>query len=130
MVCLIVSPIVWGSYLLLMAAPLLLLGEGNGPLAVAALVSWVIVRPDQASGSRVAIGVALAMMIGHLSVRPKMGLPTLRGIGITASAACGGILLFLLPKAVRSPIPALAAMAVLTAWALRPPAPSVHAVDS
>jgi hypothetical protein len=117
-VCLIISPIVWSSYLLLLAIPLLLLSKGDAPLAVAALASWVIVTPDQASGPRVAVGVGLAAVVSYLSIRPKVGYLTRRWIGVTSVAVGGGLLWILLPASVRSPMPTLAAMAVLAAWAL------------
>lgn len=122
-VSLVFSPIVWSSYLLLMAVPLLLLSEGNLALAVAALASWVIVTPDQATNARVAIGVGLAALVSFLSVRPDLGFLTWRRVGLASSIVGFGCLLLLLPAPVRSPLPTLVAMAALAAWALRRPAP-------
>ena len=122
LVCLVFSPIVWSSYLLIMAVPLLLLSKDNVPLVVAALGSWVIVTPDQATNPRVVVGVGLAAVVGYLAVRPKPGLLTWRRVGIGSLVAGSGALLLLLPGPIRSPMPALAAMAVLAAWALRRPA--------
>lgn len=124
-VCLLVSPIVWSSYLLLMAIPLLLLSDSNVPLAVAAMGSWVIVTPDQASGTRVAIGVGTAAVVAYLAVRPNRFLPrpgaeaAASGAALTAVAGC---LFLLVPDPVRSPLPALAAITMIAAWALRRPA--------
>jgi alpha-1,2-mannosyltransferase len=127
-VCLVFSPIVWSSYLLLMAVPLLLLSRSNGPLVVAALASWVIVTPDQATNSRVAIGIGLALVVSYLSVGPKLEFLSWRRLGVALLAAVCGFLLFLLPAPVRSPLPVLVAMAVVAAWALHRPPEGVSAV--
>ena len=49
--CLLASPIVWSSYLVLAAVPLLVVAANNRSLAVAALVSWALVTPDLANPS-------------------------------------------------------------------------------
>jgi hypothetical protein len=124
-VCLLVSPIVWSSYLVLMAAPLVLLSNDNRALAVSALASWVVVTPDQASALRVGIGMMLAVAVSFLAVRARAGgagLAPRRWIGWLGVGAAGGALLMLMPSSVRSPLPTLVGMAALAGWVLRRPA--------
>ena len=118
---LLMSPIVWSSYLLLLAVPLLLVTRDDLALAVAAPVSWLIVTPDAASWPRVVVGVATALIASYLVLRPHLGVVAglLRrrswkwllvpaGVALVLSA-------LLLPGRARGPLPALAAMGAIVA---------------
>jgi len=125
--CLLVSPIVWSSYLLLVAVPLLLTTPGNLALAGATIVSWVIVTPDGARPFRVAVGVALALVVSYLATRPRVSnmwvaikaLPVRRCVYLLGVAAGITIVFILLPGAARSPFPTLVAMSVVAGAAVR-----------
>ena len=117
---LLMSPIVWSSYLVLLTVPLLLLDRHDRLLAVAAAASWVVVTPDAASAVRVGVGAALALAAAYLAGRRHLG--SLRRVlggrphyvaGLVAAALLAGVVLLLLPDQVRSPLPALATMAVV-----------------
>ncbi|MHB1534675.1 MAG: glycosyltransferase 87 family protein [Acidimicrobiales bacterium] len=71
--CLVVSPIVWSSYLLLLAVPLLLVVPDCWPLAAYAVASWALVTPDQASAPRVIVGAALAVMLSVMALGQGSG---------------------------------------------------------
>ena len=66
---LLASPIVWSHYLLLLAAPLLVLegGERNGALATATVVSWLLVTPHLSTAPDI---VASALVLALLAARP------------------------------------------------------------
>ncbi len=114
---LLMSPIVWSSYLLLLAVPLLLLTSEDDVLALAAVASWLIVTPDAASWGRVAVGAGTAVIVSYLIARPRLAalLSLLRRRWATVLAALGalGVAAWVLPGQVRSPLPALAVMAVI-----------------
>jgi hypothetical protein len=115
LVCLLVSPIVWSSYLVLLVAPVLLATTDDYALAVAALGSWVVVTPDAASALRTAIGVALAVLVSVLATRRGLAdgwarwksRPPWHRRAVIAAAVAGIITLLTLPPAVRNPVPAL-----------------------
>lgn len=123
---LLMSPIVWSSYLLLLALPLLLLDRQDRMLAVAAAASWVVVTPDAASVIRVGVGVALALAVAFLAGRSHLQtlsrLVRERPLYWAVLAVAGlltAVILVLVPDQVRSPLPALAAMAAVGARCLR-----------
>jgi hypothetical protein len=68
-----ISPIVWSSYLLILDIPLLLVAEDDRALAAAALISWVLVVPDVVSPPRVVAGVGLALLLAARPWRPLLG---------------------------------------------------------
>ena len=117
---LLMSPIVWSSYLLLLAVPLLLVDPGDEVLAAAALASWVLVTPDAASPPRVVVGVALAAVVAVLVARRRLSAlarmvrdrPRVRARWMVL-AVLGAVAIVAVPSPVRSPIPALAAMVVV-----------------
>ena len=130
---LLASPILWSSYLLLAEAALLLVGAGELTLAFAGLASWVLVTPDVASPVRIALGAALsgtlfvAMLIASGKERRNARWDVRRVLRSEATAtvalmAVGGAVLgyVLLPPGLRSPLPALAAIAAVGLWTLRP----------
>ncbi|HET9077704.1 MAG TPA: glycosyltransferase family 87 protein [Acidimicrobiales bacterium] len=117
---LLMSPIVWSSYLLLLAVPLLLVDRHDRLLAVAAAASWLVVTPDAASGLRVGVGAVLALAVAYLAARGHLGgvARTLRDqpryLGsLIGAGAVAGVAILVLPGPVRSPLPALAAMALV-----------------
>jgi hypothetical protein len=120
---LFVSPIVWSSYLLLLAVPLLLLDRHDLILAGAAVASWVVVTPDAASALRVGIGVLLALVVAYGTGRHHLGALG-RWVraqpGWLAVVAASAVVLVALPDQVRSPLPALAAVALVGVRCLRP----------
>lgn len=125
---LLVSPIVWSSYLLLLSVPLLLTTSDDRPLAVAALVSWVVVTPDAASPSRMAIGVLTALTVAWMATRPRLGadLSRLLSSAMTPSGQILGAAAVLLaaafvdlPGPVQSPLPALSCILAVALWAAR-----------
>jgi hypothetical protein len=60
---LLISPIVWSSYLLLLAVPLLVGGVAESGLIAFAVASWLLVTPHAASPTRVAVGAAMAVVV-------------------------------------------------------------------
>ena len=118
---LLMSPIVWSSYLLLLTVPLLLLTDDDLVLAAAAAASWLVVTPDAASWARVAIGAGTALILSYLVARSRFGeLRVLLSrrrwlllvpIGVVTLVTAE----LLLPNQVRSPLPALVAMGVIVA---------------
>jgi alpha-1,2-mannosyltransferase len=72
-ICILISPIVWSSYLVLLVAPLLLTTTDDYAIAVVALSSWAIVTPDAASPLRTALGVALAVGVTVLATKRLNG---------------------------------------------------------
>lgn len=70
--CLLVSPIVWSSYLLLLAVPVLLATADNRALAITALASWAVVTPDVSTPARTAVGIGLTVVVGYLAVRAEL----------------------------------------------------------
>lgn len=123
---LLMSPIVWSSYLLLLVVPLLLVDPGDDVLAAAAVASWVLVTPDAASPFRVVVGVALAVTVAALVARRHLGAltrlvrnrPRVRARWLLLAVLMAAVIVAL-PSPVRSPIPALAAMAVVGFRCLR-----------
>ncbi|HVM63319.1 MAG TPA: glycosyltransferase 87 family protein [Acidimicrobiales bacterium] len=133
---LLISPIVWSSYLVLLAVPLLAAGAGDGVLVTLAVGSWLLVTPDAASWARTATGAAAALVVAAGVVVPRMR----RGAGIVegallwakartgvqagrgwrwTGAALGGVALgatmVLLPLTARTPFAvAVASLAVLS----------------
>jgi ABC-type phosphate transport system permease subunit len=67
-----ISPIVWSSYLLILDIPLLVVAVDDRPLAVAALASWVLVVPDVVSPPRVVVGAGLALLLSALPWRQSL----------------------------------------------------------
>ena len=137
---LLASPILWSSYLLLAEAALLLVGAGELTLAFAGLASWVLVTPDVASPARIALGAALsgALFVAMLVASSKNRGSRRWDLGrarrsevaakvalVAAGAALGYVLL---PPALRSPLPALGAIAAVGLWTLRPSARSTGRV--
>lgn len=125
---LLMSPIVWSSYLLLLAVPLLLSEAGDTVLAGAALASWAVVTPDAASSLRVAVGLVLAAVAAYMVTRHLRGQVwhqvRRRSAYLVPRVAIGAAVLALclvLPASVRSPLPALAAMALINLRCLRHP---------
>lgn len=126
-VSLLVSPIVWSSYLLLLVLPLLLATPDDRLLALFAVASWAIVTPDAAPTGRVAAGVTVAAVAALLVVRPRRRV----ALGPAARAAAAhlgpvapvlawlGILMLVAPAPARSPLPALGAIAAAAACCLR-----------
>lgn len=133
---LLVSPILWSSYLVLAQAALLVLDAPELYVAVTGLVSWLLVTPDVASHDRIALGVLLsATLLVVVAGRSKRkSLPVLLEGGIytrypkpvAALALCGAALAtggyLLLPPGLASPLPTVALIAGAGLWALRPPA--------
>ena len=130
---LLASPILWSSYLLLAQAALLLVGAGELTLAFAGLASWVLVTPDVASPVRIAIGAALSgalfvvMLVasgkGHRSARWDITRALRNEATAKVALALVGVATLgylLLPPALRSPLPALGAIAAVGLLTLRP----------
>jgi alpha-1,2-mannosyltransferase len=119
--CLVVSPIVWSSYLLLLALPLLLATRGNVALLVASAASWLIVTPDVAPAGNVVAGLALLVVVAVHAEGAR--LPALWGrmrrwrparwMAAVGAAAVLAAVLVLVPPAVRSPLPVLGCMGAL-----------------
>lgn len=126
---LLASPIVWGSYLLLVTVPLLVVGRANRLLGAFVLATWALLTPDAAPATRVAVGVAVAVALVLISLRPFRG----RGPRVVAGgrsavrpayvvAGAGFVaLMFTLPGPARSALPALATMGVVAAATLLAP---------
>ncbi|WP_312624075.1 MULTISPECIES: glycosyltransferase 87 family protein [unclassified Pseudofrankia] len=87
---LLASPIVWSHYLLLLAAPLLVLegGERAGALATATVVSWLLVTPHLSTPPDLVVS---ALVLAALAARPLAGAARRaageRGIGRLATLA-------------------------------------------
>ncbi|HET6965332.1 MAG TPA: glycosyltransferase family 87 protein [Acidimicrobiales bacterium] len=124
---LLVSPILWSSYLLLLAVPLLL-NCRDRVLAVFALVSWAVVTPDAASPARVAVGVAVAALVSATAARPAWAtrLPATgrrllrRLLPLLPLPAALALLVVVLPAPARGPLPALLLTGAAAGWCLRP----------
>ncbi|MDA8044160.1 MAG: glycosyltransferase family 87 protein [Actinomycetota bacterium] len=127
---LLVSPILWSSYLLLVMIPLLLVSSDCGLLAMFAVCSWAIVTPDAASPTRVAIGLLAAVVAGAASTlrSPLQDLltralrtvwPRVAPVGI--AAVVFGLAMVALPGPARSPLPAVTTIVSVAAWSLRTP---------
>jgi alpha-1,2-mannosyltransferase len=132
---LLASPILWSSYLLLAEAALLLVGSSELTLASAGLASWVLVTPDVASPTRIALGVALSAALWAVVffTSPRAtGFPrwstwkARRGefatVATTVAPGVAALGYVLLPPGLRSPLPALGAIVVVGLWTLRPAA--------
>lgn len=125
---LLVSPILWSSYLLLLVVPLILVPLDNRLLAVFAVCSWAIVTPDAASPLRCLLGALVAAGLAAWALRfwirrcvDMVARPALRRLAVLAAAALGfGLAMVALPAPARSPLPAVAAIVVVAAWCLRP----------
>lgn len=123
---LLASPIVWGSYLLLVTVPLLVVGRGNRVLGGFVLATWALLTPDAAPATRVAVGVASAVAVVLVSVRPlrarlpqmaAWGRSTARPAHVVAGAGLAALMLTL-PGPARSALPALATIAAVGAATL------------
>lgn len=95
---LLASPIVWSHYLLLLAAPLLVLSvprPGSGctptPVAVFAVGSWLLVTPHRTGPADLA---AAAVVLAALTLSSIWGHPGIRETGIRKTGARVGIVLF------------------------------------
>ncbi|MDE3203205.1 MAG: hypothetical protein KGQ66_03170, partial [Acidobacteriota bacterium] len=129
---LLLSPIVWSSYLLLISVPLLLNTSGNAPLAAWALASWLMVTPDAASPQRVAVGLIGTVIVGALAagseIKPVLARLVRRGsrrgptLAFLAATALLAALVFL-PARIRSPIPAVVSVVVAGYSSWRSPKP-------
>lgn len=128
LVSLLVSPIVWSSYLVLLAVPLLLVTRGDRLLALFSVASWVLVTPDAARAPRIAAGVLLAVVVALLvagpsdvpaALRRRARQVPARSVGL-AVAVAGAMVLA--PQQARSALPALATIAAVSVWCLRPAA--------
>lgn len=131
LVSLLVSPIVWSSYLVLLAVPLLLVARGDRLLALFSVASWVLVTPDAASAPRVAAGVLLAVVVALAVAGPSDVPAALRGWARQAPVRSVGLVvavagaMVLAPQQARSALPALATIAAVSVWCLRPAAGGV-----
>lgn len=123
---LLLSPIVWSSYLILLAVPLLVCARGPVPLAVAGALSWLLVTPDAASPDRVAFGAAVSAIVAVLVVRhAHPDVLRLRPLarrwstGHTAGMVAAGAMVAagLVSAQVRNALPAVVAVVVATAVA-------------
>jgi hypothetical protein len=116
LICLLASPLIWSSYLVLLVGPLLLATNDDYPLAVVALGSWVVVTPDAASAPRTAIGVALAIVVSGLATRRGharrwsawTSKPRWQRIAVMFAVMVGTTTLVVLPPSTRNALPALA----------------------
>ena len=133
---LLVSPILWSSYLLLLVVPLMLVPPDDRLLALFALGSWAIVTPDAASPIRVVVGALVAAAVVAITMRPpihrglevtlaRLGAGRRRAVVRRALAAGGATAAFALvmwavPGPARSPVPAVAAIVVVAVYCLRP----------
>lgn len=128
-ISLLLSPIVWSSYLLLLVLPLLLATRDDRLLALFAVATWAIVTPDAATTPRVAVGVTLAAAVALSVARPRRLIPVGRAVRAAANhvgpvapvLAWLGILMLVAPTPARSPLPALGAIAAVAACCLRGP---------
>jgi hypothetical protein len=86
---LVISPIVWSSYLVLLAVPLLAVGAGDGVFAAFAVGSWLLVTPDAASSARAAAGAVTAALVvtGLLLARLRERAPAKEGAALWRDAA-------------------------------------------
>ena len=132
---LLVSPILWSSYLVLAFAALLVVDAPELYVAIAGLSSWVLVTPDVASRERIALGFALsaALLVAAAVLSRRTQLASLLNKAVHTSAlktaaawtlpvaalVAGGYLL--LPPALASPLPAVAFIAGAGLWVLRAP---------
>lgn len=136
---LLMSPIVWSSYLLLLAVPLLLWSRGHLPLAIAAVGSWALVTPDVASPARIAAGFGVAVLTAAIVLagprwRRRAGAPVrarwaaaVRSIrrvrpGVWVALAVFGGALVVVPASVRNALPAVMVVTGLGAWGIAQPA--------
>lgn len=125
---LLISPIVWSSYLLLAAVPLLLFSRGHRAMVVAAADGWLLVTPDAASPARVVGGVALAAVTIAVIAWPPGHLPRPRVTGVRIATVlavmAAAAVLVVIPPGVRNALPALMALLLLASWgatkAIRP----------
>lgn len=128
---LLLSPILWSSYLLLLTVPLLL-GGRDRLLTAFALVSWAMVTPDAAPIRRVLVGVVLAALVATITavahaegegVSPVLAAGrhlVLRLVPVLAALAVFALLMLLLPAPARSPLPALSVMGAVALGCFRP----------
>lgn len=123
--CLLVSPIVWSSYLLLLAVPLLVATTGNRALAITALASWAIVTPDVSTPARTAVGIGLTVVVGYLALRAELPyarqhIGTLRMRALAGAVVGGAVVgLIVVPPTVRNALPALLLIGFVAAEGLR-----------
>ncbi|MCU4186199.1 glycosyltransferase 87 family protein [Acidiferrimicrobium sp. IK] len=134
---LMATPIMWSSYLLILASVVLLVATDDRTVAALAAASWIIVTPDVASYPRIAAGMALTGVLAGVAFWPSvrdraLGLraervgrvmlrrarPALAGSArrawraapVTAVLLASIGALLLAPPAVRSPLPAILLM--------------------
>jgi hypothetical protein len=90
---LLASPIVWAHYLLLLAAPLLVLegGERTGALGVATVGSWLMVTPHLSTMPEVAVSVVVVTLLAAAPLRHAAR--RLTGRGPVAIARAGALAL-------------------------------------
>ncbi len=116
LICLLASPLIWSSYLVLLVAPLLLATTDDCGLAVVALGSWVVVTPDASSAPRTAIGVALAVVVSVWATRRALGRrwsawtskPRWPRLAVMLAVLVATATLVVLPPSTRNALPALA----------------------
>jgi alpha-1,2-mannosyltransferase len=117
---LLISPIVWSSYLLLAAVPLLLFSRGHRALVVAAAAGWLLVTPDAASPARVVAGVALAVITIAVMASPGLRLPrppvNATRVATVLAVIGAAAVLVVVPPGVRNALPALLALLLLASW--------------
>lgn len=130
--CLIMSPIVWSSYLLLLVLPLLLATRGNAPLILASALSWAIVVPDVAPALNLVAGIALlAVVAAHAGTDELRGLAArirrstaVERAGAGAAVVVLVVVLAVVPPGVRNALPTLLGIAALLVVAARPQLPA------
>jgi alpha-1,2-mannosyltransferase len=100
---LLTSPIVWSSYLVLLAVPLLVGGATESVMIAFAIASWLLVTPDAASPTRVAIGAAIVVVVAvtphlfHSHRQPFGRLLSVWWAGLAALCVGDALLVWLTP---------------------------------
>jgi hypothetical protein len=97
-VCLLLSPIVWMHYFLLLAAvPLLVAADAAGVAAVFMAVSWLVVRPHHVTLNHVqhvTLGVLAVVLLLAGAAAELVAHRPARAVRWRRIAAAGGVLLF------------------------------------
>jgi alpha-1,2-mannosyltransferase len=123
---LLATPIMWSSYLLVLAAVVLVVATDDRTVALLALSSWAVVTPDVTTGSRTATGVALTVGLAAAAFwrsRPSAG-SSARPVGAgdskvqEAYALTGQLRHIRWPRSVPSPTQVLAAAGLLLVLAV------------
>lgn len=135
--CLFASPIVWSSYLVLVAVPVLVVATNDRSMAVVAVASWVLVTPDSASPGRIVLGAGLAIVVAVAATRRDLAAVPARWAAIrgwpgakradhlnryalgVVVAGLSVAAFSLLPGSERNAIPALAGVAAVGMEAVR-----------